>query len=139
MKQVFVVGRVGGDAEVSYTQNGIAVAKFSIAVDNGKDKEGERKPATWFKANLWRERAEKLAPFIKKGGIVAVSGDVDCRAWTDKQSGEARCQMEINVNQFTFGGGKNDAAGEAPQQAAPKAAVPSQSTAPITDDESIPF
>ena len=138
MKQIFVVGRVGNDAEVTYTQSGIPVAKFSIAVDNGKDKEGERKAATWFKANLWRERAEKLAQYIKKGSVVAVSGDVECRAWIDKNSGEARCQMEINVNQFTFGGGKNDSA-EAPKPQA-VAAPPAQSAAPIADDgDDIPF
>ena len=138
MKQIFVVGRVGQNAEVTYTPNGIAVAKFSIAVDNGKDKDGNRKPATWLKANIWRERAEKLAPYILKGGIVAVSGDVDCRAWTDKNSGEARCQMEINVNQFTFGGGKNDSGDEAPAQAAATPKAQDRASQPI-DDLDIPF
>jgi len=138
MKQIFVVGRVGQNAEVTYTPNGIAVAKFSIAVDNGKDKDGNRKPATWLKANIWRERAEKLAPYILKGGIVAVSGDVDARAWTDKNSGEARCQMEINVNQFTFGGGKTDSGDEAPAQAAATPKAQDRASQPI-DDLDIPF
>src|ERR1039458_6730152 len=131
MKQIFVVGRVGSDCEVTYTPNGLAVAKFSIAVDNGKDKDGGRKAATWFKANIWRERGEKLAPHIKKGNVVAVSGDVDARAWTDKNSGEARCQMEINVNQFTFGGGKNESADEAPAQAASTPKAQDRASQPI--------
>jgi len=140
MKQAFFVGRVGGDAEVTYTPQGIAVAKFSLAIDNGKDKEGERRNATWVKCTIWRERAEKLAPYIKKGIVVAVSGDVDARAWVDKQSGDARCQMEVNVNNFTFGGSKsedNDAPAQRPAQAAAPAASPSSSS-PI-DDSDIPF
>src|SRR6266571_5106698 len=104
MKQGFFVGRVGGDAELTYTPQGIAVTKFSLAIDNGKDKEGEKKQATWVKAVIWRERGEKLAPHIKKGIVVAVSGDIDARAWIDKNSGDARCQIEMNVDKFTFGG-----------------------------------
>src|SRR5579863_7105108 len=104
MKIGMFVGRVGGDAETTYTPQGIAVTKFSLAIDNGKDKEGEKREATWVKCVIWRERGEKLGPHIKKGIVVAVSGDIDARAWIDKNSGDARCQMEMNVNQFTFGG-----------------------------------
>lgn len=140
MKQGFFAGRVGADAEVTYTPTGIAIAKFSIAVDNGKDKNGGSKPATWVRCAIWRERAEKLAPYIKKGNIVVVSGDVEARAWLDKNSGEARCALECNVNQFTFGGGNNksertqddgfDQAPAQPQQP--------QGASPITDED-IPF
>lgn len=139
MKQGFFVGRVGGDAELTYTPQGIAVTKFSLAIDNGKDKEGEKKQATWVKAVIWRERGEKLAPHIKKGIVVAVSGDIDARAWTDKNSGEARCQIEINVDKFTFGGSpaseRSESSDERPSGARPKTAA---SPGPITDDD-IPF
>jgi single-strand DNA-binding protein len=140
MKQGFFVGRVGGDAEVTYTPQGIAVAKFSLAIDNGKDKEGQRRNATWVKCAIWRDRAEKLAPYIKKGIVVAVSGDVDARAWIDKQSGEARCQMEMNVNQFTFGGSssKSEDAGSPGQQEGRAQQEAQRQPAPITDED-IPF
>lgn len=137
MKQGFFVGRVGGDAETTYTPQGIAVTKFSLAIDNGKDKEGEKRDATWVKCAIWRERGEKLAPHIKKGIVVAVTGDIDARAWIDKQSGDARCQMEMNVNQFTFGG--SPAAGG--DRSEPQTPAPRQSAAtpgPITDED-IPF
>jgi len=136
MRQGFFVGRVGNDAEVTYTPQGIAVAKFSLAIDNGKDKEGERRAATWIKCAIWRERAEKLAPYIKKGIVVAVNGDVDARAWIDKQSGEARCQMEVNVNNFTFGGSKSEeTTAPAPK---PQGAGSTASASTITDED-IPF
>jgi single-strand DNA-binding protein len=140
MKQGFFVGRVGSDAELTYTPQGIAVTKFSIAIDNGKDKEGEKKNATWVKAVIWRERGEKLAPHIKKGIVVAVSGDIDARAWSDKNSGEARCQIEINVDKFTFGGSSSnsgDSSDSRPSGARPNPVAPPPA-APITDED-IPF
>lgn len=145
MKQLFAVGRVGNDAEVTYTPDGTAVAKFSVAIDNGKGKNGERKDATWIKCALWRERAEKLAPYIKKGIVVAVSGDVTARAWNDKNTNEARCQMEVNVNNFTFGGSpsgdrsESESAEDATPAAAPKPHRPAPRTAAPITDEDIPF
>jgi single-strand DNA-binding protein len=138
MRQGFFVGRVGNDAEITYTLQGIAVTKFSLAIDNGKDKEGEKRAATWIKCAIWRDRAEKLGPYIKKGIVVAVSGDVDARAWSDKNSGEARCQMEVNVNQFTFGGSKSDSS-EAEAPAVKPAGAGSNASASIITDEDIPF
>ncbi len=138
MKLGIFVGRVGGDAELTYTPTGIAVAKFSIAIDNGKDKEGEKKNATWVKATIWRERAEKLAPHIKKGNMVAVAGDIEVRAWNDKNSGEARCSLEVTVDKFDFAG--SSAKGNSDEQQAPAARpqAAQQNDGPI-DDSDIPF
>jgi single-strand DNA-binding protein len=138
MKQGFFVGRVGGDAEVTYTPQGIAVAKFSLAIDNGKDKEGQRRSATWIKCAIWRDRAEKLAPYIKKGIVVAVSGDIEARCWNDKQSNEARCQIEVNVNNFTFGGSPAGEGGESAPEQAPRPEARQRAKAPINDSD-IPF
>ncbi len=119
MRTVTVVGRIGKDAELTYTPQGIAVAKFSIAVDNGKDKEGEKRKATWFNCAIWRDRAEKLSPYIKKGNVAAVSGDVDARCWINKNNGEAQCSLEVNVDKFTFGGSSERS--EQPAPATPPA------------------
>lgn len=135
MRQGFFVGRVGQDAEVTYTPSGKAVAKFSIAIDNGKDKQGDKREATWIQAVLWEKRAETLSPYIKKGSVVAVSGSVEAQAWVDKQSGDARGKIVVTVDQFTFGGGgeKSDS-GFAPRTP-PPAPVASE---PISDED-IPF
>lgn len=137
MKIGIFVGRVGGDAELTYTPTGIPVAKFSIAIDNGKDKEGEKKNATWVRCAIWRERAEKLAPHIKKGNMVAVEGEVEARAWIDKQSGEARCSLEVNVDRFTFAGSARSNDEQSAPAARPQAAQQNNS-GPITDED-IPF
>ena len=132
MRQGFFVGRVGGDAELKYTPQGLAVTTFSLAIDNGKDKEGEKRAATWIRCTIWRERGEKLAPHIKKGICVAVEGEIEARCWNDKQGGEARCQLEVNVDKFTFGGGSGESSERRPAE------PPARWTTPI-DDSDIPF
>jgi len=137
MNNSVFAGRVGNDAELTYTKDGKAVASFSVAVDNGKDREGEKRKPTWVKAVLWEKRAEALAPHIKKGSMVVVSGRVSSEAWISKQSGDVESKIVITVNDFTFGGSpKSNDESSAPAQAA----RPVQAAAPIPiDDSDIPF
>jgi single-strand DNA-binding protein len=125
-------GRLGKDAELKYTPKGDAVCNFSIAVDAGY---GDNKKTLWVNCAIWRERAEKLNQYLTKGKFVAVSGDVDIRAWINKNTGDAQCQLTINVDKLTLGPGGSDAAGDSEQR--PQAARP-QASAPINDDD-IPF
>ncbi len=128
-------GRVGGDAEVRYTQGGKAVASFSIAIDNGKSKDGEKKAATWITATLWEKRAESLTPYIKKGIMVSVSGPVSSQAWIDKNDGSAKSKVVVTVREFTFAGG-----GEKREGAAPVTPPDSNEYAPPeATNEDIPF
>jgi single-strand DNA-binding protein len=129
-----IAGRTGQDAELKYTQSGKAVASFSIAVDQGKDENGQKRQPLWIKATIWEKRAESLAPHIKKGAVVIVSGPARLETWTNRE-GESKAQLGITVREFTFGGGsgsKDDAGAPAERQAAP------QNSGTITDDD-IPF
>jgi single-strand DNA-binding protein len=109
MLQLTVVGRVGQDADVRYTPSGKAVANFSLAVDNGKDREGEKKSATWIKVEVWEKRAESLSPHITKGKMLAISGPARAEAWIDKQ-GTAQARIVVTLRELTFCGGGNKAA-----------------------------
>ncbi len=144
MNTAVFAGRVGNDAELNYTKSGKAVASFSIAIDNGKDQDGNKREATWIKAVLWEKKAEGLAKYILKGTSVVVSGPVSTEAWISKKSGEAESKIIVTVREFTFGGSsKNEAGspgqqeGRAQQAAKPQAADP-RAGSPITD-EYIPF
>ena len=64
MQQLIIAGNIGKDAEVRRMQSGEAVANFSVAVDNGKDKDGNRRESTWFDCALWGKRGEGLAPYL---------------------------------------------------------------------------
>ena len=149
MNKGIFIGRVGADAELRYTPQGKAVASFSMALDNGKDANGEKKAPTWIKATLWENRAEKLAQYITKGKMVYVSGPVSCEAWIDKNSDDAKAKLTVNVHEFEFCGGSNkddEGGGHSPNPNAPSNRNSANSNAPtdyeaatqITDDD-IPF
>lgn len=96
MNNITIAGNVGKDAEVRHTQSGDAVAGFSVAVSEGKDK------TTWFNCSLWGDRAAKLAPFITKGAKITVSGAVSAR------SHDGKAYLEVRVSQVTFQSSRND-------------------------------
>lgn len=93
-----IVGNVGRDAELKYTPQGIAVLKFSVAVNKTIGKgDDKRQTTTWFNTTLWRERAESLAPYVKAGMQVLVTGEVQVSAYIDK-NGKAAASMELTAD-----------------------------------------
>ena len=60
MQLTTIAGNVGKDAVLRRTGNGDAVLGFSVAVDNGKDKNGTKRDSTWFSCSLWGKRGESL-------------------------------------------------------------------------------
>ena len=62
------LARIGKDAEVRFTPSGAAVANVSLAFTYGKKGDDGKRPTQWVDASLWGQRAESLAPYIKKGG-----------------------------------------------------------------------
>jgi single-strand DNA-binding protein len=130
MRQGCFAGYVGKDAELTYTPTGTAVCKFSVAANRNKSKDGEDQKPLWVNCVIWAKRGESLAPHIKKGTFAVVGGELDIREYTDK-SGANRWSLELNVQQFTFGGKNNSDS---------SASTSTQSTAkkPL-DDEDVPF
>lgn len=127
-------GRAGQDAEIRYTPGGKAVASFSIAIDQGKNTQNEKRPPLWVKATLWEKKAEALAQYIHKGDMVIVAGPVSIEQWTT-QNNEQRAQIVVTVRDFTFGG---SAKGSDGGEQRPSVAQPPAFPAPISDDD-IPF
>ena len=106
MQQLTIAGNVGKDAVLRRTQGGDAVLSFSLAVDNGKDKNGTKRDSTWFDCSIWGKRAEGLEAHITKGCKLVLTGRPTCRAHEDK------AYMGISVNELTFmGGGQERQAG----------------------------
>lgn len=134
MNNAVFAGFVGNVDDMRYTPQGKAVLSFSIAVDQGKNKDGEKLNPLWVKATLWDKKAEGLAQHIRKGICVVVSGPVTTESWTNKQSGEAQSKLVVTVREFTFAG---VARGGSEQQATEPAARPNEPS-PITDED-IPF
>ena len=99
MQLLTIAGTVGRDAELRRTQNGDAVLGFSVAVDNGKDKNGNKRDATWFDCSLWGKRAEALERHITKGKKLTLWGRPKVRAH------DGKAYLGLSVDDFTFQGG----------------------------------
>ncbi len=130
MNNLTIAGQLGKDAELRILGNGDAVASFSVADSQGKDK-----PTIWWSCSLFGKRAESLSQYLLKGSAVTVSGSVTEREWTDKD-GQKRKSMDVRVQDIALQGGKRDAA---PQQAPKRQA---QKPAPSGFDDpsdDIPF
>ena len=134
MNSITVAGQLGRDAELRYLPNGDAVAGFSVADSQGKDK-----PTIWWNCQLFGKRVAALAPYLLKGQQVTVAGNVTEREWTDKE-GNKRKQMEIRVSDLALQGGKREQSAEpAPAPRAAPAQAPSFAGGFDSDDSSIPF
>ena len=98
--KVTFIGRLGQDPEMSYTPNGTAVTKFSIAVNQGKD----QKPM-WLNIVCWDKLAERANTFTRKGAEVLVDGKLKTRSYTDKQNIE-RMAFDIVAHDVQVFGSK---------------------------------
>jgi single-strand DNA-binding protein len=102
---IFLGGRLGNDPEVKYTPNGQPVMSFSLAVDdsykNGSGQKVER--VTWFRCQIWGQRAESLSKYLHKGDQVFVNGRFSAREWEAKDGSGKRTSLEVNVFNLDFG------------------------------------
>jgi single-strand DNA-binding protein len=90
-------GNLGNDCEQKYTPKGDAVCNFSVAVKSGY---GDKESTTWVRCGLWGKRAEALSPYLKKGQLVGVSGELTNRPYDDK--GTQKYSLEVHVNDVTL-------------------------------------
>lgn len=124
MQQLTIAGNVGKDAKLNELQSGDKVLNFSVAVSNGKDKDGNRRDSTWFDCSLWGKRAEALAPYITNGSRLVVTGRPTAREY------EGKVYLGCNVDQLTMLGGGQERSEPQEQQREPE---------PQDLDDEIPF
>lgn len=134
-----VVGNLGKDPEVRFTQNGRAVANFPIATSEswtGQDGSSQER-TEWHNIVVWGKQAESCGQYLSKGRQVFVQGRIQTRKWTD-QNGQDRYTTEIVAQrvQFLGGGGGARAAQESQEQGFGQSSS-SFPSPPIDDD--IPF
>ena len=109
MEMLIIAGTVGKDAELRRTNNGDAVLGFSVAVDQGKDKNGQKRETKWYDASLWGKRAESLQSYIVKGTKLTLQGRPTAREY------QGKVYMGIAVNDLTFMGGSQRDSGQQDQ------------------------
>jgi len=107
-QQITISGNVGRDAELKYTPQGVAVADFSVAVSKKTGQgDAQQEKTTWFKCTMWREKAEKLAPYIKKGNKILVTGEIDVSTYVDK-SNQTQVTIQVTVRDIDFMSSRDD-------------------------------
>lgn len=106
VNKAILIGNLGRDPELRYTQNGQAVTSFSLATnENWTDKSGERTERTeWHRIVAWGKTAELCAQYLSKGRTVYIEGRLQTRDWEDKE-GVKRQTTEIVANTVQFLGG----------------------------------
>jgi len=120
LNQCSFIGRLGRDPETRHMSNGDACASFSIAVgESWKDKSsGERVEKTeWVRCVAWRQQAEIVGEYCKKGQQVFVSGKLQTRKW--EKDGHTNYTTEIVIDRMQMLGGKREDSGERPERSAP--------------------
>jgi single-strand DNA-binding protein len=119
-----VAGNISKDAEVRYTQGGDPVCNFSIADNQGKERE-----AVFWNCGLYGKRAESLSKYLTKGQAVTITGNVSTNKYTDK-NGIERIGYNIRVNDIALQGGRKEESAPPKQERQAKE---------FGDDSSIPF
>lgn len=97
---VVLTGRLTVDPELKTTPNGISVCTFGVAVDRAY-KKGEEKQTDFINIVAWRERAEFISKYFKKGNMIGIEGSIQTRKFTDK-NGNNRTAFEIVANNVHF-------------------------------------
>ena len=104
VNKVILLGRLGADPEVRYTQDQTPVASFNLATSiNYKNKSGEKIDKTsWHRCVAWRKTAEVIGEYFKKDNQIYIEGSLESRSYDDQKTGEKKYITEVVVNNFQF-------------------------------------
>ena len=129
VNKVMLIGNLGGDPELKYTQSGTAVCSFSIATKEtwGTGDKKEEK-TEWHKIVAWSKLAKICGEYLKKGSPVYIEGRLQTRSWDDKD-GIKRYTTEVVVSSMQMLGSNKQG----------NTSTGSQEEAPPPSDEHIPF
>ena len=122
LNRIVLIGRLTRDPELRYTQSGVPVASFALAVDrNFKNAQGERE-TDFINIVVWRQQAENCAQYLSKGKLAAVDGNLQIRSYTGND-GVKRTVAEVVADTVRFlspkEGGSNYTPAATPKEAAP--------------------
>ena len=126
------MGRLTYEPELRATPSGVSVVRFQVAVDRNFQRAGEERKADFIDVTAWRQTAEFVSKYFRKGSMIAVEGSIQTDNFTDKD-GNKRKSVQVVANQASFCGSKAESGA---QTAAP---APDAEFEPIDDDDDLPF
>ena len=101
INRVVITGRLTRDAELRYTQSGVAVASFTVAVDRQFRTQAEEREADFINCVIWRKSAENFVNFTHKGSMVGIDGRLQTRNY-ENQQGQRVYVTEVVVDSFAL-------------------------------------
>jgi single-strand DNA-binding protein len=107
LNHIVIMGRLTRDPELRRTNSGTSVASFTVAVDRDFAQDGQDKETDFIDCVAWRQTGEFVSKYFAKGRMIAVSGRLQIRSWTDKDSNKRR-SAEIVVDHAYFADSKKD-------------------------------
>ncbi|NLV74345.1 MAG: single-stranded DNA-binding protein [Chloroflexi bacterium] len=109
-QKLVLVGRLGRDPEMRYTQDGTPVTSFSVATDRRwRDASGQQQQrTTWFRVTAWRRQAELANQYLSKGRMVLVEGELSEPKPYQRNDGTYAASLDVNATVIRFLGGRDD-------------------------------
>ena len=134
-----IMGRLTADPELRQTPSGVSVTKFTVAVDRRFANKDEEKQADFIDVVAWRQTADFVCKYFKKGSMIAVQGAVQTRTYEDKD-GNKRKAVEIVADNVSLCGSKSDSA-KTDNDTEPTVSTPGTTNlnAVLDEEEHLPF
>lgn len=149
--KVILGGRLTGDPELKTTPAGVSVTSFNVAVNRKHSGQGQQQVTDFISVVAWRQTAEFVSRYFRKGSSICVVGSLQTRSWTDNQ-GQKRYATEVVADEANFvdAKGESSAPATAPytaptsQPAAPTqmgfgAPAPQQNFEEMSNEDDLPF
>ena len=151
LNKVILMGHMTADPELKQTTSGISVCSFSIGVNRryARAEQGQQS-VDFINIVAWRQQAEFVSRYFKKGSCIVVCGQLQTRTWNDAQ-GQKRYATEVIADEISFGAPANAQSGVSEEKPQTQAYTPTAYSAPsfnntqsnnfeeIPGDESLPF
>lgn len=138
---VALMGRFTRDPELKTTSSGVSVTSFTLAVERGYSKQGEERQTDFIDVVAWRNTADFVCKYFRKGQLIALTGSIQTRSYTDKE-GHTRKAVEVVASNVHFVEGKKEQGGPSAPSRSPR---PQTTRAPMeyaevpTPDYALPF
>lgn len=101
MNRATLIGRITKDIELRYTSNNTAFSSISIAINNGKDKNGNDRPADFVNVQVWDKQAETLAKYQSKGSKILVEGPIKTDSYIGND-GKTKYSTYVRATRIIF-------------------------------------
>ncbi len=153
LNKVILAGRLTSDPELKTTTSGISVTSFTVAVNRRFAKQGDAVQADFINCVAWRQQAEFITKYFRKGSSICIVGNIQTRTWNDQQ-GVKRYATEVIVDEANFVDSKSERENMGQPSFSPDALTPPPQThtpafasaqtesanfEEIADDDDLPF